>query len=123
MASFAAFAEVCDAIAATSKKGEKVRLLAAYLASLPPDSARIAAVFASGRPFPAADERRLSVGWAQVQATLVGITKASNETLHATYRKHGDGGAMAQELLAERISARRTLAEVAESFDLLAAAR
>src|SRR5437667_1912197 len=110
MASFMAFAEVCAPNSATSKKSEKVRLLAAYLASLPADSARIAAIFASGRPFPAADERRLSVGWAQVQAALVGITRASSEMLHATYRKHGDAGAMAQELLADRISTGRTLA-------------
>jgi hypothetical protein len=51
------FAETCDAVAATSKKLQKTALVASYLKSLlqtmPLNEAVTAAVFLSGRPFPA----------------------------------------------------------------------
>ena len=47
------FAETADKIAATTKKLQKTALLAEYLKSVPVEEAAIAAVFFSGRPFPA----------------------------------------------------------------------
>ena len=47
-----AFAQTADAVAATTKKLEKVRLVAEYFRSRPVDEAAQAAVFFSGRAFP-----------------------------------------------------------------------
>lgn len=120
---FARFAEACEAIAATTKKSEKVALLAAYFKELQPEEGRLAAVFASGRCFPLAEERKLGVGGAMLWQVLAGITGADPQTLVETYRKHGDTGALAGELLAARESHGQTLAEVAARLAELAAAR
>ena len=119
---FSRFAEVCEAIAATTKKTEKVALLAAYLRELQPGEGRLAAVFASGRCFPLAEERRLGVGGALLWRVLAGITGADPQTLVETYRKHGDTGALAGELLAARESRGQTLKNVAARLAELAAA-
>ena len=57
-----AFAQTADAVAATTKKLEKVRLVAEYFRSRPVEEAAQAAVFFSGRAFPAWEERTLQVG-------------------------------------------------------------
>ena len=51
------FSEVANRIAATTKKSEKERLLAAYLAGLDDGSLERAAVFFSGSPFARKDQR------------------------------------------------------------------
>ena len=56
------FAQVADAIAATTKKLEKTKLVADYFRSLSVNEAAIAAVFLSGRPFPMWEETTLQVG-------------------------------------------------------------
>ena len=58
------FARTCEAIAATSKKLEKITLVADYLRSLSLSEAAITAVFLSGRPFPAYEVATLQVGGA-----------------------------------------------------------
>jgi len=49
-------ARVCEAVAATTKKTEKVALVAEYFAGHPPDKAAQAAVFLCRRAFPAWEE-------------------------------------------------------------------
>src|SRR2546422_2034893 len=56
------FAETCEAVAATTKKNEKVRLVSAYLSSLPLTDAARAAVFFTGQAFPRCEEKVLAVG-------------------------------------------------------------
>ena len=56
------FAMTCEAVAATTKKTEKVRLVAEYFRSRPVTEAAQAAIFLSGRAFPAWEERTLQVG-------------------------------------------------------------
>ncbi|HZI58362.1 MAG TPA: ATP-dependent DNA ligase, partial [Verrucomicrobiae bacterium] len=58
------FAVTADAVAATTKKTEKVRLVAEYFRSRPVEEAAQAAVFFSGHAFPAWEERTLQVGGA-----------------------------------------------------------
>ena len=58
------FADVADAVASTSSKNEKVRLLGQYLRSLPPEEAALAALFFTGRPFPRSEETVTSAGGA-----------------------------------------------------------
>src|SRR5437879_4192951 len=55
------FAETCEAVAATTKKNEKVRLVSAYLSSLPLTDAARAAVFFTGQAFPRCEEKVLAV--------------------------------------------------------------
>jgi len=123
MALFSGFAETCEAIGVTRKKTEKVRLLAGYFKTLAAADGSTAAVFASGRAFAVAEERRLGVGGALLWKVLAGITGADGQTLGETYRKHGDIGGLAGELLAARESQGQTLAEIAARLAELAEAR
>ncbi len=117
------FAQTCDAIAATTKKLEKVALVADYLRSLDEDTAALAAIFLGGTPFPRYQERTLNVGgrrlWGAVQE-LIGADEAS---MSAAYRRYGDAGSAAGELLAARKSAALTLHDLARTFDALSRAR
>lgn len=118
------FAQTCDAVARTTKKTEKIRLVSSLLQSLSIEEAVHAAVFLTGRPFPRWDERVLGVG-GRLLARLIGELAASTgERMGSVYRKHGDLGDMAQELLADRGSVPGvSFAEVAAVFSELAAAR
>ena len=55
-------AETCERIAATTKKLEKITMVAEYFRSQELRDAAISAVFLSGRAFPAFDERTLQIG-------------------------------------------------------------
>ncbi len=55
-------AELCERIAATTRKTEKIAFLAEYFRSRELPDAAISAVFLSGRAFPAFDERTLQIG-------------------------------------------------------------
>jgi len=59
---FAEFASACRQIEATSKRKQKVEVLATFLRSLHSDEVIPAVTFFSGRAFPGADERVLDVG-------------------------------------------------------------
>jgi DNA ligase-1 len=56
------FAEACERIADTTKKLQKIAIVADCLKSSLPEEASVAAVFLSGRPFPAWEETTLQVG-------------------------------------------------------------
>jgi DNA ligase-1 len=117
------FAETAEAIAATTKKLQKTALVADYLKSRTPDEAAVAAVFLSGRAFPAWEETTLQVGgrllW-RVVAELSGTTEAA---LTTAYRKHGDLGAVAAEILPQRAGQEIGVREVEQVFRQIAAAR
>src|SRR5437763_17064451 len=100
------FAHTAEAIAATSKKTEKVRITAEYLKSLPVEEAVIAAVFLAGRAFPAWEETTLQVGGALLWRALQGIGGGDDQEWSAAYRRYGDFGAAARDVCAERHSAR-----------------
>ena len=118
------FVQTCDAVAATTRKTEKIRLVSSLLQSLPIEDAVCAAVFLTGRPFPRWDERVLGVG-GRLLARLIGeLSGKSGEAMSGVYRKHGDLGDMAEELLAERAGAPGvSFGEVAGVFSELAGAR
>jgi DNA ligase-1 len=117
-----AFAQTADAVAATTKKLEKVRLVAEYFRSRPVDEAAQAAVFFSGRAFPAWEERTLQVGGTLLWRTVGEISGKGEVALTAAYRRHGDLGAAAQEVLEHSAPARSALsvAQLASAFDELA---
>ncbi len=93
------FAETAEKIAATTKKLEKTALLAEYLTSVPQDEAAVAAVFFSGRPFPAWEETTLQVGGTLLWRTVQELSGESEPELTAAYRKLGDLGAVAGAVL------------------------
>ena len=116
------FAELCERIAATTKKLEKTALVADYLKSRPAEEPAVAAVFLSGRPFPVWEETTLQAGGALLWRTVAGLAGKSEGELTAAYRKLGDLGAVAGELLPPR-EANLSLLEVQQRFRQIAAAR
>src|SRR5512142_3300642 len=119
------FAATCEAIAATTRKTEKVRILADYLRGQPSERASIAAIFFSGRPFPAWQETTLNVGGSLLWQVLRELSGRPEVALTAAYRRHGDLGSAAYDLLlpaAPKQSA-LDLPQVAEAFRGIAQAR
>ena len=118
------FATVAEAIGATTKKTEKVRLLAEYLRSRSLDEAATSAVFLSGRAFPASEETTLQVGGAQLWRVLGTLAHKSDAMLTAAYRRHGDLGAAAYEVLQSVAPAQGTLTvlQLADAFRAIARA-
>jgi DNA ligase-1 len=119
------FAETCEAVAATSSKNEKVAIVADYLRSRPMPDAELAAVYFSGRFFPSYDERTLQVGGALLWRALAEAANTNEAKVAFIYRKHGDLGAAAAELLSSRKPPGQplTLTAVAESFRAIAQSR
>ena len=113
-----ALAAVAEAIGATTKKTEKLRLLGEYFRSRHVDEAATSAVFLSGRPFPAWEEVTLQVGGAQLWRVVGTLARKSEALLAAAYRRHGDLGAAAHDVLRSVAPAKSTLTvlRVAESF-------
>jgi DNA ligase-1 len=95
-------AEACERIAGTTKKVEKIAIVAGYLKSSPPGEASVAAVFLSGRPFPAWEETTLQVGGRLLWQVVQELSGRDQRELSAAYRTHGDLGAVAAEVLPGR---------------------
>jgi DNA ligase 1 len=125
VSSFAHFAELCDALAATTAKLEKRALIADYLHSLPVDDAGRAALWLSGAPFAETDARVLNIGGSLLQKAVGEISGATSGAMSAAYRRHGDFGAAAADLLYGHapLATTLTLAEVESAFAALAEAR
>jgi len=129
MSLFLHFAELNDALAATTKKLEKRALIANYLRSLPVENAGRAALWLSGTPFPETDARDLNVGGSLLSKAVAQLSAAPEQTLGAAYRRHGDLGAAAADLLRTGnpghapSTATLTLAEIDSALAALATAR
>jgi DNA ligase-1 len=96
------FAEACEKIAGTTKKLEKIAIVAGYLKSTPSEDASAAAVFLSGRPFPMWEETTLQVGGRLLWQVVEELSGKSEQELTSAYRKYGDLGAAAAEVLPDR---------------------
>ena len=93
------FAETCEAIAGTTKKLLKIGIVAEYFRSRTVEEASVSAVFLSGRPFPAYEEATLQVGGRLLWQVLEELSGKSAAELSAAYRRFGDLGAVAGEVL------------------------
>ncbi|HEY6253852.1 MAG TPA: ATP-dependent DNA ligase [Candidatus Angelobacter sp.] len=115
------FVATCEAVAATTKKTEKVRLVAGYFQSKPEEAGQ-AAVFLSGRVFPAWEERTLQIGGSLLWRAVAEVSGKGEVALTAAYRRHGDVGAAAQDVLADTASQDSSLSvrELAQIFEQLA---
>ena len=123
-----AFSQLCESIAATTKKLEKVRLVADYLRTTAAagdiDNAALGALYLCGRVFPRREERVLSVGFSVILKAVASIVVKDPRELGPILRHHGDIGAGAEEILAEhRTPSSLKLSDVAEIFDALARQR
>ncbi|MFZ0758896.1 MAG: ATP-dependent DNA ligase [Candidatus Sulfotelmatobacter sp.] len=116
-------AEVCEAIAATTRKLQKTAIVADYLKSRTTDEAAVSAVFLSGRVFPAWEETTMQVGGSLLWRVVEELSGKDEAALTAAYRKHGDLGAVAGEVLEQRSGQGREILEVAHTFRQVAAAR
>jgi DNA ligase-1 len=92
------FAEVAEAIAATSSKLEKVRLLGGYLAGLDEQRLVVATRFFAGRVFPPSDPRVLQVGGAALSSVLRELGGIDNDELSSIWRTYSDTGETTQEV-------------------------
>ena len=118
-------ANACERIAATTKKLEKTAIVADYLRSRELGDAAISAVFLSGRAFPAFDERTLQIGGALLWKLVLELAGGREAVLSAAYRKRGDLGSAAADVLSATAvgSSTITLAQVRETFDRIAEIR
>ncbi len=120
-------AEAAERIAATTRKTEKTAITAEYLLASELENAAISAVFLSGRAFPAFEERTLQIGGASLWKLVAELTGTSEAAMGAAYRKRGDLGAAAYDVLAARSTTTQTgtisLAEVRLTFDAIAEIR
>jgi DNA ligase-1 len=97
------------------------------------EDAGLFALYLSGQPFAEADARKLNAGGSLLTKALLAVSGASDIALTAAYRRHGDLGAAAFDLLQPDLlhaststsaqPATLTLTEVAEAFAAMAIAR
>jgi DNA ligase-1 len=124
-ASLQQFAQLCQELAATSKKLEKRSLIANYLKTQALKDASKAALYLSGQPFAETDRRTLNVGGSLLSKAVSQLSGADRDAMYAAYRKNGDLGAAAYDLLANRqpMSPTLTLEDVEATLDEIAAAK
>ncbi|MBV8517769.1 MAG: ATP-dependent DNA ligase [Acidobacteria bacterium] len=115
------FTATANAIAATTKKSEKERILADYLRTLDDASLERAVVFFSGSPFPRRDQRVTGVGGAAIGDAVVEATGRTSEDVWAPWPKYADAGDTIAESFADDPSRDITLSELGEFFERIAA--
>jgi DNA ligase 1 len=140
MALFATLATLAEGIAHTASRLKKRAAIAEALRAThdaAPDAndAGLFALYLSGAPFAECDPRKLNAGGALLSKAVFAVSGATDAALTAAYRRHGDLGAAAFDLLTERAAKSReavdpsaaatplTLADVAEAFAAMASAR
>ena len=134
MALFLEVAQLADRLANEGSRLKKRAAIAAVLGAVHmvepgTDDAGLFALYIAGLPFAESDSRKLNAGGALLTKAVLAVAEASDAALSAAYRRHGDLGAAAFDLLRAREEAGReeaeglTLAEVAEVFAGMAGAR
>jgi DNA ligase 1 len=114
------FSQLCESIAATTRKTEKIRLVADYLRSSSLENVALAALYLCGRVFPRREERVLSVGFSILLRAVAAIAKKDPHELAPILRHHGDLGAGAEEILqAHQSPSPLTLTDIAAVYDSL----
>ncbi|HEY2003371.1 MAG TPA: ATP-dependent DNA ligase, partial [Acidobacteriaceae bacterium] len=95
-----------------------------YLREVPVEAAAHAALYLAGTPFAEVDTRQLSVGGASLWQVVRERTHATDTAMQAAYRRHGDLGSAAFDLLSaaeELAPATLSIEDVAGSFAGMAA--
>ena len=133
MALFSAVAQVAEELAGEAGKLKKRaaigRAISSVHAAAPEsDDAGLFALYLAGTPFAEADARKLNAGGALLSKALLAVSGANGIALTAAYRRRGDMGAAAFDLLMEssEFSERKaelTLVDVANAFARMAMAK
>ena len=117
-------AEAGERIAATTRKLEKIAIVAEYLKARTPEEASVSAVFLSGRPFPVWEETTLQVGGRVLWRIVAELSGKSEAELTAAYRRSGDLGTVAADVLPARPKdGDLSVLQVESKFREIAAAR
>ena len=123
---FGRFAEAAEAVRETTKRLEKLAVLAEYLGGLSDDDLPVAARLLSGNPFPVSDERTLNVGWANAAAVLVALSGVDPGEVGTRALRLGDLGDAAEQIMPrEPVEPGKpvTLREAQECFEEIAHTR
>src|SRR5271170_6349845 len=133
MALFSAVSELAEQLAGEAGRLKKRAAIAEAIsdvnaAAQQADDAGLFALYLAGTPFAEADARKLNAGGALLSKALLSVSGASNAELTAAYRRHGDMGAAAFDLLtaspaAAGRKAELTLVDVADAFAGMAVAK
>ncbi len=132
MALFSSVAELAEQLAGEPGKLRKRAAIAEAITRVHADApesddAGLFALYLAGTPFAEADARKLNAGGALLSKALLAVSRANNIDLTTAYRKHGDMGAAAFDLLMASPSAatppQLTLVEVADIFAAMAVAK
>lgn len=120
------FAETSEALLESRGKIDKRSKIASFLREIrdqDPKAAALAALYFSGAPFADSDTRVLNVGWRLMSTAVAEVSKADADTMVDAYRRHGDFGSSAAELLVQHAPEGEplTLHDVALAFTALAA--
>jgi DNA ligase 1 len=121
--SFQRFARTCEQIAGTTKKLQKTAIVSDFLKSLTSDVAAISAIFLSGRPFPVWEETTLQIGGRSLWQLVADLSGRNEAEIDAAYRRYGDLGGVAQEVLPQRDTPELDVLDLEQAFRKIAAAR
>ena len=119
LASLQQFAEVAEAISATTRKLEKTALLGTYLHGLNDTDLARAARYLAGHQFALNDARTTNVGGRIIGEALSVATGLSSEELSPRYVRLGDAGEVAFEAVQERHVASQPRITLAETESLI----
>ena len=130
MALFADVATLAETLAGEASRLKKRAAIAAAIrvvheAAPDGDDAGLMAMYVAGTPFAEADSRKLNAGGALLSKAVKAVSGSTDVALTAAYRRHGDMGAAAFDLLlgiANEV-ATLTLAVIADAFAAMAAAK
>ena len=133
MALFRDLAQLAEMLADEAGRLKKRAAIAGAIAAVhaaAPESedAGLFALYLAGTPFAEADARKLNAGGALLSKALLAVSGANDVALTAAYRRHGDMGAAAFDLLmpssvAAGRAAELTLVDVADAFSGMAVAK
>jgi DNA ligase 1 len=133
MALFSVVAKLAEELAGEASKLKKraaiARAISAVHAAAPEsEDAGLFALYVAGTPFAEADSRKLNAGGALLSKALLAVSGANDIELTAAYRRHGDMGAAAFDLLTACSgwagkTAELTLVDVADAFAAMAVAK
>jgi DNA ligase-1 len=142
MALFASVAKLAEELGGEAGRLKKRAAIASaisavHVAAPESEDAGLFALYLAGTPFAEADARKLNAGGALLSKALLSVSEARDIELTAAYRRHGDMGAAAFDLLmagdethvresgrgAPGSEAGLTLMDVADAFVAMAAAK
>jgi DNA ligase-1 len=125
MASFLEFAKVADKVRATSSKNEKVSLLSSFLVRLDYVELPIACRYFSAYLFPKWTEKEVFAGYSMLWSIIAELCNLREDELGGVYRRYGDLGDAAQEVLSKKVvqslfKRELTIADLDRTFDQIA---